>query len=643
MRWLLLVLAWASTQLFASTCNKLVYSAHPNYPPFHWEESGRIVGASVDLTNLILNELNVAHESRHVGPWKRVLHSAEEGKIDLVLGLKDVPERRSYLAFTHTPLFENPVSAFIPEQRPFPYQGWDDLIGKHGTLNLGDRHGEAFDAFVREKLSTRRVAGLETNFNLLANGRTDFFITGLYPGLAFLEKYPDKRKVTYLTPPVLTGPIHQGFSLRSPCQALIPAFDQKLKTLAEQGVPAKVLSRNLKRWKQRIPEVISDTSISVGVLLANQHQGETFRSLIADFEQKHPKIHVKIDAYDDNQYKRAISHWANTGSGPDVFIWQAGERLFEYAEKGLIRNLRPLWEAQEWDQKFTAHQKSLVTYKQGLYGLPFAYYHWGFYFKKSLFSRLGLSPPANWEELKLVADTLSAHGVSAIATGTRDNWPAAAWFDYLNLRLNGIQFYQGLLRGQVAYTHPKVRQVFEHWKQLIDAGYFYNQHHELDWQEAMPLLYRENAGMMLIGNFAEQSIPSQIKSDIGFFPFPVMDNNVPKYELLPTEVFVLSSKTTQETAAQAILAYLSLPDVQKKVTAHLGYLPATGGTTSVDTPLAREGITLLNEAQGVMQFFDRDTQQAFSGDAVKTLSAFMRQPDIDRTIHALESLRLAHQ
>src|SRR5262245_62586825 len=44
-----------------------------------------------------------------------------------------------------------------------------------------------------------------------------------------------------------------------------------------------------------------------------------------------------------------------------------------------------------------------------------------------------------------LCDTLSAAGITPITIGTKDVWPAAAWFDYIDMRLNGPEFHISLM------------------------------------------------------------------------------------------------------------------------------------------------------------------------------------------------------
>ncbi|GAA3930236.1 hypothetical protein GCM10022277_28660 [Litoribacillus peritrichatus] len=618
----------------------MVFSAHPNYPPFHWEQAGKIVGASVDQAQIILDELNISYESRYAGPWKRVLFKAQQGQIDLILGLKNVPERRPYLAFSESPFYQNPVSVFVAKGKEFEFHHWSDLIDRKGTLNTGDRHGEQFDAFISQSLNTQRITGLKTNFDLLVKGRTQYFITGLFAGRTFLAKYPDNDKVTYLPNPVVVSPVHHGFSKKSECTELIPYFNKRLHELKEEGITTQLIEKNLEKWKGEIPLQPEKTTLKVGLLLASQGQGIGYRELFTQFEKEHPNIDINFSVYNDAQYKQKVAEWSENQEGPDVFYWQAGERLFELVEQNSVRSLDFLRDYENWDEKFPQTIIQQLEYDDHIYGLPFSFYQWGFYYKKSLFDKLGLQAPETWDAFLDVAKVLTDNGMDAIAIGTKNDWPAAAWFDYLNLRMNGLAFYQALLNGQVSYTDPKVRYVLQAWKSIIDQGYFHKGHEKLTWSEAIPLLYHEDAGITLIGNFVEKKIPHELHDNIGFFPFPVINQNVPRFELMPTEIFVLSRWSTKLNESLTLLKFLSKPQTQLKLANGIGYIPATTESSKHISPMSMEGVTLLNKSEDIMQYFDRDTNQAFSKEAIQILSDFLLKPDIEKTITALENERL---
>lgn len=234
----------------SARCSRVVFSANPDYPPYHWVEGGQLMGASVTLTGRILDEMGVAWEARDVGPWPRVLKSAEHGQIDLVVSLKPTPEREAYLVFTRTPAFANPMAVFVPKARPIPFDSPRDLVGKRGGRTAGDRFGDEFDRFAEQSLTLEDADSLGVNFQKLAAGRIDYVVTGLYPGRAQLLRLGLSDRLAPLSQPVNTGFIHHGFSRRSPCAALVEAMSVRLAAARRDGLEARLLEEALQQWQR---------------------------------------------------------------------------------------------------------------------------------------------------------------------------------------------------------------------------------------------------------------------------------------------------------------------------------------------------------------------------------------------------------
>ncbi|MDP4301475.1 substrate-binding periplasmic protein [Leptothrix discophora] len=236
----------------ASPCTRVVFSANPDYPPYHWAEGDRLVGASVALTGRILDDLGVAWEARHVGPWPRVLKSAEHGQIDLIVSLKPTPEREAYLVFTRAPAFPNPMAVFAAKARPVRFDSPQDLVGKRGGRTAGDRFGDAFDRYAEQALTLEDADSLSVNFNKLAAGRIDYVVTGLYTGRAQLLRLGLNDRIVPLPRPVNEGDVHHGFSRASPCAALVDAVNTRLAAARRDGLQGRLLEEALQQW-QRSP------------------------------------------------------------------------------------------------------------------------------------------------------------------------------------------------------------------------------------------------------------------------------------------------------------------------------------------------------------------------------------------------------
>lgn len=235
-------------------CEELVYSANPSYPPYHWVGAdGRLEGASIDLLKMVAPQGLVLKPV--VLPWKRALALAEHGDVDLLLSLRNTPERAKFLAFTSARAFPNPIVVFVREDRTFPFDSWSDLKGRRGGISLGDTFGNGFDEYWRAELSIEEAKNMEANFEKLEAGRIDYFVTSKFVGEAYSSSRPLKHGFVQLGKPVSSQDIHFGFSKRSPCADLAEQMDRKLRELDKKGVLEQLLRVHLRRLKEKQPPI----------------------------------------------------------------------------------------------------------------------------------------------------------------------------------------------------------------------------------------------------------------------------------------------------------------------------------------------------------------------------------------------------
>lgn len=246
--WALLACAAPAPGAEAARCRELVVSANPAYPPYHWEENGVLVGASLDL---LKQALPAGVTARFVVyPWKRVLENARRGEIDLILSLRATPEREEYLVFTRAEAFSNPIVVFTRRDRVFALKDWAALKGRTGGMSSGDMFGCGFDEYWRRELTMDDAGDMERNFRKLDQGRIDYFVTGKYVGLAYAATNPYAAGVVVLEPPLCNEGIRFGFSKAGRCAGLVDAVNRRLEELGRQGVPERLLRQHLERLRQ---------------------------------------------------------------------------------------------------------------------------------------------------------------------------------------------------------------------------------------------------------------------------------------------------------------------------------------------------------------------------------------------------------
>lgn len=232
------------------SCEEVVVSAHPNYAPFHWEENGEIVGASIAITGQILDEMGIAWRTEYVGPWKRVLQRAYSGKVDLIPALKRTAEREEFISFTNTIFYSNPVAVYRKNDiDAIALDSLDALDGLIGSVNAGDSHGKTIDSFLSVQ-DVAQIKGIKENFEMLKMGRTDYFVIGKHTAQSFLNSnaLTDEFKIVL---ELSNAVVHHGFSKRSPCAYLMPEFDSRMARKIEDGDVQFAIEHYKSIWLER--------------------------------------------------------------------------------------------------------------------------------------------------------------------------------------------------------------------------------------------------------------------------------------------------------------------------------------------------------------------------------------------------------
>lgn len=367
----------------------------------------------------------------------------------------------------------------------------------------------------------------------------------------------------------------------------------------------------------------NQTALKFSLLVSNGEQRSAYLDQIRAFEKEFPNIKVQMRAYGAEDYKASIEEWLQAERHSDVMYWFGGERLNWYVRNGWVSPLDSIWRSNNWGEQFTEAAQSAVVFHGQRFAVPMHYYHWGIYYKKSLFQRLGIKPPETWEDFLQAGEVLQQNNITPIALGSKEHWPLAGWFDYLNLRINGLDFHQNLLRGLVSYEDERVKNLFQHWQTLKNNQFFLNNNEQLTWRDALPYLYRERAGMMLMGNFWVTQIPTQLQTDIGVIPFPRISEAVAQFEEAPTDVLLIPSNVQNRKAAESFLAYMARPQVQAHLNNAMGMLsPSKGDRQQLDYFL-RVGKEILDTAEGISQFYDRDTPQPLASQGMVEMQRFL--------------------
>lgn len=252
-------------------------------------------------------------------------------------------------------------------------------------------------------------------------------------------------------------------------------------------------------------------------------------------------------------------------------------------------------------------------------------------------------PVNNWHDLTIVAGKLLSVGIIPFALGSRYRCPATAWFDYLNMRLNGPHFHQQLMELKIPYTDERIKTVLTFFRKLQDNGWFLGKADSYDEEEAVAAVLSGKAGMTLIGSYArDEYVPPDCDEQLDFFRFPVINENVAIGEDTPIDGFFAAGRSNHPQDAGDFLLYLASHEVQKLATQSINALPVRSdiAITHKRSDLAK-GRELIDRADYLFQFYDLDTAWEIADTGMACINDFANyQIDESEVQYCIEEARL---
>ena len=384
-------------------------------------------------------------------------------------------------------------------------------------------------------------------------------------------------------------------------------------------------------------------SVSFGSNASDAVPKAAYQKVFDAFTAK-TKTAVKVNTVDHNTFQEQINTYLQ-GTPDQVFTWFSGYRMRFFADQGLSTDISDVWA--NVGSQFNDSFKGASTGNDGKqYFVPFYYYPWALFYRKSVFQDLGIDPASikTIDDLKAAGAKMKAKGLIPIAFADKDGWPAMGTFDYINVRTNGYDFHVSLMAGKEKWTDPKVQQVFKTWTDLLPL----HQDGALGrtWQDAAGALVNKKAGMYLLGSFVSQQFtnPADL-ADLDFFPFPQIEATygIDTVEA-PIDGFMLSKSTENVDGGKALLTYLASPDAQNiYLASDKGNVGTNNGTdTSKYNALQKKAAELVGQAKHITQFLDRDTRPDFASTVmIPSLQKFLAQPSSINSI--LESVEQQKQ
>ncbi|MFP4374280.1 MAG: ABC transporter substrate-binding protein [Spirochaetaceae bacterium] len=392
------------------------------------------------------------------------------------------------------------------------------------------------------------------------------------------------------------------------------------------------------------PEAEGSNIVIYNSYMSDPDPREFDAEAVQEFREQNPDIEVIHSTVAHEDFKQAIRAYLTSSTPPDVMTWFAGNRARFFIDRGLIMDISDVWEEEGWNESYPKGFQAMSSVDGNKYFLPTNYYWWAIYYNTEVFDEYDIDVPETWDELMDVAEELKSNGVTPFTVGTKYRWTAAGWFDYLNMRVNGPEFHIDLMLGKESYTDERVKTVFnDYWAPLIENDYFIEDPAAYAWAEAIPFMNNGEAAMYLMGDFIRDSYPEEDIDKIDFFRFPIIDPSVPIGEDAPTDGYFMAAEAQHVEAGKELLAYLGSAEAQTKMAEDLGRLVTNNDVSNdIYNEDQIKGRELINGADYVAQFYDRDTTPEMADAGMNAFMEFWSDPtpeNVDRILEDLEETR----
>ena len=347
-------------------------------------------------------------------------------------------------------------------------------------------------------------------------------------------------------------------------------------------------------------------------------------------------VELKIGEIDHEQYKTLILVQLAGGNPPDVLSDWAGARAAFKVSNGSLEPIDDVWEANDLDSAFPAGMiEAAADYDGTKYLVPFGYHYAGMFYNPGTLEAAGVAVPTSWDELIAACGTLNEGGITPIAIGSRNRWPAQFWFDYLLLRTAGPEYRASLMAGEASYTDDEVVRAMEMWAEAAAAGCFTKDANAFDWTDASNDVANGKAAMTLMGTWitgywAGLDTPLEPVSGYDFFEFPTIDEGVPNAVVGPVDGFEVAAEADNIEGAKALLAFLAQPDVQEQWALGQGALPPNvNSDTSGFNDVMKKALEVVAASPSFNFNYDLSTPPAPSEVGLDMFAKFMADPSQD--------------
>jgi raffinose/stachyose/melibiose transport system substrate-binding protein len=337
-----------------------------------------------------------------------------------------------------------------------------------------------------------------------------------------------------------------------------------------------------------------------------------FTNIIKQFEAAHPNVTIHNVPMQNELFKTKVTPALRGNSPPDIFQqWGSGQQATQ-VKTGKLGDISG--DVSSWISSLGTPATEWQTDGKW-YGVPYDLHVVGFWYRKDLFAKAGItSPPTTIPELESDDAKLRAAGITPITVGSKDGWPDAFWWEYFAVRECSKATIQSAM-SSVSLSDPCFTKASADLNSFVKTNPFETGFLGVPAQSvpnsSVGLLANGKAAMELQGDWdpgagAGLTSDKALFSKLGWFPFPAVPGGQgdPKAVLGGGDGYSCTTAAS-EPACATFLQYLTTPEVQKLIIGAGTGLPANPAAASALTvPAEKDAAAANSAAPYIAEYFD---------------------------------------
>jgi raffinose/stachyose/melibiose transport system substrate-binding protein len=379
----------------------------------------------------------------------------------------------------------------------------------------------------------------------------------------------------------------------------------------------------------------------------NQPLLGVYQSAIKGFEASHPNVTITdVPIQNELLQDTKIPLALEGNSPPNIYQQWGGGVLGQQVTSGKVADISS--DVSSWISGISGASGWQANGKQ--YGVPVDLHVVGFWYRKDIFAKVGITAPTTMAQLESDDTKLHAAGYAPIAVGSKDRWPDAFWWEYFALRDCPQATVTAAIKSQ-NFSAACYGQASTDLAAFLKTNPFQTGFLGTSAQQgagsSAGLVASGKAAMELQGDWDPSvmegvSTNKDLSKELGWFPFPQTPGSAGSQTAVlgGGDGFSCTGSAQQAQACAQFLQYLDSPAVQKQIVGPgaSGEPVITAASSAITLPATQTAAAYFKTAAYVQLYFDTalatkpgqnlDTAIAnyFSSPSSSTASAIANSP-----------------